>query len=41
VQVQIPYQSACELYAGNKRAGGGTPMKTIEFLKFWEVRQAD
>jgi hypothetical protein len=23
----------CELYAGNKRIGGGTPMRTIEFLK--------
>jgi acetyl esterase/lipase len=23
----------CELYAGNERIGGGTPMKTIDFLK--------
>jgi hypothetical protein len=23
----------CELYAGNKRIGGGKPMKTIDFLK--------
>jgi|GEM_PF-1191497 len=23
----------CELYAGNRRIGGGTPMKTIDFLK--------
>jgi hypothetical protein len=23
----------CELYAGNKRVGGGTPMRTIDFLK--------
>ena len=23
----------CELYAGNKRVGGGAPMKTIDFLK--------
>ena len=23
----------CELYAGNKRVGGGTLMKTIDFLK--------
>src|SRR5262249_48641719 len=23
----------CELYAANKRVGGGTPMRTIDFLK--------
>jgi acetyl esterase/lipase len=28
-QLGIP----CELYAGNKRIGGGRPMKTIDFLK--------
>lgn len=30
----------CELYAGNKRIGGGTPMKTIDFLKqYLEVKK--
>jgi hypothetical protein len=24
---------ACEVYAGNRRLGGGTPLKTIDFLK--------
>jgi acetyl esterase/lipase len=28
-ELKIP----CELYAGNKRVGGGTPMRTIDFLK--------